>query len=153
MSNATIIILIRGTLTEKKLANTTRVSFAKQVFLEDHNQFLSKLSKEAKVRRSTRSVVLGKARVMSYEDLEEARKKRAEKENAIAATGKGKRGRKRKGPEFETVPEQGQEVDANPSLPVRKAKVARKSAMPNSAMMPEPPTALEPWRAPVARMY
>ncbi|KAF2472204.1 uncharacterized protein BDR25DRAFT_168585, partial [Lindgomyces ingoldianus] len=38
------------------------------------------LNKEAKVRRSTRSVVLGKAKVMSYEDLEQARKKRAEKE-------------------------------------------------------------------------
>ncbi|OAG01415.1 uncharacterized protein CC84DRAFT_1060972, partial [Paraphaeosphaeria sporulosa] len=40
----------------------------------------SHLDKEAKVRRSTRSVVLGKAKVMSYEDLEEARQKRAEKE-------------------------------------------------------------------------
>jgi hypothetical protein len=39
-----------------------------------------KINKKAKVRRPTRSVVLGKAKVMSYEDLEEARAKRAAKE-------------------------------------------------------------------------
>ncbi|PSN58983.1 hypothetical protein BS50DRAFT_444481, partial [Corynespora cassiicola Philippines] len=38
------------------------------------------INNEARVRRSTKSVVLGKAKVMSYEDLEEARKKRAAKE-------------------------------------------------------------------------
>ncbi|KAF2818931.1 hypothetical protein CC86DRAFT_308292, partial [Ophiobolus disseminans] len=38
------------------------------------------INKEAKVRRSTRSVVLEKAKVISYEDLEEARAKRAAKE-------------------------------------------------------------------------
>ena len=38
-------------------------------------------------------MVLGKAKVMSYEDLEEARAKRAEKEAAKEAKGKGKRGR------------------------------------------------------------
>ncbi|OAG12147.1 uncharacterized protein CC84DRAFT_1071446, partial [Paraphaeosphaeria sporulosa] len=61
----------------QKLANAAQVSFAKQVLLEDQNQFLSTLNKEAKLRRSTRSVILGKAKVMSYEDLKEARKKRA----------------------------------------------------------------------------
>ncbi|KAF1992737.1 hypothetical protein P154DRAFT_452124, partial [Amniculicola lignicola CBS 123094] len=58
----------------------------------------------------TRSVVLGKAKVMSYEDLEEARNKRAIKENAKATIGKGKHRRKRKcvdvepelGPDLET---------------------------------------------------
>jgi hypothetical protein len=51
---------------------------------------LIKINKEAKVRRSTRSVALGKAKVMSYEDLEEARAKRATKENTSLS--KGKRG-------------------------------------------------------------
>jgi hypothetical protein len=83
----------------QKLANAAQISFAKQVLLEDQNQFLSKLNKEAKIRRSTRSIVLGKAKVMNYEDLEEARKKYAEKENAKAIAGKGKGGRKRKCPE------------------------------------------------------
>ena len=42
-------------------------------------------------------MVLGKAKVMSYEDIEEARAKRAAKE-AQETAGKGKRGRKRKSP-------------------------------------------------------
>jgi hypothetical protein len=46
------------------------------------------MNNEAKIRRSTKSVVLGKAKVISYEDIEEARAKRAAKE---AITGKGKR--------------------------------------------------------------
>ena len=43
---------------------------------------------------------------MSYEDLEEARAKRAAKEKATADEGKGKRGRKRKSP----LPEEGSSV-------------------------------------------
>src|SRR5437773_1943466 len=81
---------------------------------------------EAKVRRSTRSVVLGKAKVMSYEDLEEARAKRAAKEKATA--GKGKRGRKRKSP----TPEAEAHAEANSQgeetvSSVPKNKVARMS--------------------------
>ena len=52
---------------------------------------LTKMNNEAKVRRSTRSIVLGKAKVMSFEDIEVARAVRAAKEVI-----KGKRGRKRK---------------------------------------------------------
>jgi hypothetical protein len=51
------------------------------------------MNNEAKGRRSTRSVVLGKAKVMSFEDIEVARAARAAKE---VIKGKGKRGRKRK---------------------------------------------------------
>jgi hypothetical protein len=52
------------------------------------------VNNEAKVRRTTRSVVLGKAKVMSYEDLEEARAKRAARDQNAAK--KGTRGRKRR---------------------------------------------------------
>jgi hypothetical protein len=38
---------------------------------------LHKINDEGKVRRSTRAIVLGTAKVMSYEDLEEAKAKRA----------------------------------------------------------------------------
>ena len=86
----------------QKLANAAQTSFAEHALLQDQNRFLAKINNEAKVRRSTRSVVLGKAKVMSYEDLEEARTKRAAKEQAIA--GKGKRGRKRKSPAPEVAP-------------------------------------------------
>lgn len=55
----------------------------------------SELLAKAKVRRSTKSTVVGKAKVMRYEDIEVARAKRAEKEEA-KAKGKGKSGWKRK---------------------------------------------------------
>lgn len=57
------------------------------------------MNNEAKVRRSTKSVILGKVKVLSYEDIEKVRAKRAAKEEAIV--GKGKRGRKRKSAEEE----------------------------------------------------
>ncbi|PVH73961.1 hypothetical protein DL98DRAFT_353215, partial [Cadophora sp. DSE1049] len=46
--------------------------------LERH--VLTKMNNEAKVRRSTRSLVLGKAKVMSFEDIEVARAARAAKD-------------------------------------------------------------------------
>ncbi|KAF2844454.1 hypothetical protein T440DRAFT_361599, partial [Plenodomus tracheiphilus IPT5] len=39
-----------------------------------------RINNEAKVRRSTRSEILGRAKVMSYQELEEARAKRAAKD-------------------------------------------------------------------------
>ena len=83
----------------QKLANAAQISFAERALLRDQTRFLSRMNNEAKVRRSTKPVVLGKAKVMSYEDIEEARAKRAAKEEATA--GKGKRGWKRKSPALE----------------------------------------------------
>ena len=77
----------------QKLASAAQIFFAKKTLLQDQNRFLNN---EAKVRRSTKSVALRKAKVMSYEDLEKARAKHAAKEEAIASA--GKRGRKRKNP-------------------------------------------------------
>jgi DDE superfamily endonuclease len=111
----------------QKLANAAQISFAERALLHDQNQFLTRMNNEAKVRRNTKSVVLGKAKVMSYEDIEEARAKRAAKE---VIKGKGKRGRKRKS----AVLEVGE--------PEREPE-------PELARMIEAP---EPWRAPVARM-
>ena len=86
------------------------------------------MNNEAKVRRSTRSVVVGTAKVMSYEDIEEARAKRTAKD---ALKGKGKRGRKRKS----AAPDEGEshsqpepEPDQEPEPEVaRAAKKVRKS--------------------------
>ncbi|KAL2036423.1 hypothetical protein N7G274_010863, partial [Stereocaulon virgatum] len=114
----------------QKLASTAQISFAKQTLLHDQNRFLSKVNNKAKVRRSTRSVVLGKAKVMCYEDLEQARAKRAAKEKATVDQGKGKRGRKRKS----LMPEEGSSV-----------------SMDNEVL--EPMKAPASWKAPVARMY
>jgi hypothetical protein len=51
------------------------------------------MNNKAKVRRLTWLVVLGKAKVISFKDIKEARVKRAVKE---VIKGKGQRGRKRK---------------------------------------------------------
>jgi septum formation inhibitor MinC len=107
----------------QKLANAAQMSIAQRALLEDEKQLLTRMNNEAKVRRSTRSVVLGKAKVMSFEDIEVARAARAAKE---VIKGKGKRGRKRKSAAQEAEepePEVARVIDA----PV-------------------------PWKAPVARM-
>ncbi|KAF4631480.1 hypothetical protein G7Y89_g6651 [Cudoniella acicularis] len=64
----------------QKLTNAAQISFTERALLRDQNQFLTRMNNEAKVRRSTKPVALGKAKVMSYKDIEEARAKRAAKE-------------------------------------------------------------------------
>lgn len=133
---------------QQKVTSAAQTFLAKNALLEDRNQFLTNINDEGKVRRSTKSEILGKARVMSYEDLEKARAERAVKEAAkeakkgakevtkVATAGKGKRGQKRKSPE-----------EAGASEP--KAKVARMS----KAQVEVDEIVPEPWRAPVAQMW
>jgi hypothetical protein len=71
----------------QKLASAAQTSFTEQALLQDQNQFLFKVNSEAKVHQSTKSLVLGKAKVMSYKDLKEAQAKRAVKEKATAGKG------------------------------------------------------------------
>jgi hypothetical protein len=82
-------------------------SSAKSILQENRIQFLTTINNKAKVRRSTKSLVLEKAKVISYQDLKETRAKRIVKESTQAAKGKGKRGRKSKSsppePEEDTV--------------------------------------------------
>jgi hypothetical protein len=115
----------------QKLANAAQISFAERAFLraegallENRNQMLTKLNNEVKVCRSARSVVLGKAKVMSYEDIEEARKKRAAKD---AKKGEGKRGRKRKSAALEADEPEGDEpvADEEEPEPEPEPEVAR----------------------------
>ncbi|KAH6680178.1 hypothetical protein B0J14DRAFT_557548 [Halenospora varia] len=81
----------------QKFVSATQISFAERALLADENRLLFKQNKEPKVRRSTKSTGVGKAKVMSYEDIGEARAKRAAKKQAKAkGRGRGKRGRKRK---------------------------------------------------------
>lgn len=68
-----------------KLAKAGQVSLARAALQEDHIRFLLKTNDEAKPRRSTRAIVLGTAKVMSYEDLVDARTKRAEQEEKSSA--------------------------------------------------------------------
>lgn len=71
-----------------------RMPVARGVLQQECIKFLLKTNNKAKVRRATGSLVLGKAEVMSSEDLVEARTKQTEKDSRKAA--KTQR-RKRKG--------------------------------------------------------
>jgi hypothetical protein len=118
-----------------KLSKAAQLSFAKGALQQNHIRFLLQVNNEAKVRRSTKSLVLGTAKVMGFEELQAARAKRAEVEAAKATKAKGKRGRKRT--------KAMSEVDATEP----KHKVARMNEM------LDPTGATSSSRAPVARMY
>ena len=121
----------------QKLANAAQISFAKRALLHDQNQMLTRMNNEAKVRRSTRSVVLGKAKVMSFEDIEVARAARAAKE---VIKSKGKRGRKRKSAAPEADEPEADEPEADEPESESEPEVARTIGA----------TVL--WTAPIAQM-
>jgi len=134
-----------------KLTKAGQMFLVKDALQEDQIQFLNTINNKAKVQRSTKSLVLGKAKVMSYEDLKEARVKRANKEAAKEAKGKGKRGRKRKSAALEAdAPEPNAKVVQMSEAPSpARASVVQMSGTP----VAEDEIVPEPWRAPVAQMY
>lgn len=133
----------------QKLTKGAQTSIVKGTLQEDRIQFLLKANNEAQSRRSTKSLVLGKAKVMSFEDLEEARKKRAENEvNRVAK--KRTRGRERKdgspkarGPETITGAVRTDELIELARTPVQVAETEGVGDL----IIPES------GRAPVARMW
>jgi hypothetical protein len=109
---------------QQKVSHAAQTFLAKNALLRDHNKFLTKIDDESKTRRATKSTILGKARVMTWEDLEKKRQERAEKEEKKAAkeareaiTGK-KRERARTSSSADTLEP--------------KAKVARRSETQNA---------------------
>ena len=134
----------------QKLAKAAQTFLATNALQRDQIQFLLRTNNESKVRRSTKTLVLGRGKVVSYDDLEEARAGRTKKETAKENGKKVKRGRKRK-------------IDATKAdSPQLAAKMTW------NAEAPEPATASEdvgvtyatedvlvpePQRAPVARMW
>jgi hypothetical protein len=137
----------------QKFARAAQISFAKGALQQNQIRLLMAINNEAKVRRATKSVVLGTVKVMSYKDLEEARAKRAEQDTAKEAKGKSKRGRKRKNAMPETVEDSVDKTKRN-----RKRKNATLNAEAGveaepKAKMVRISEAAEPWRAPVAHMW
>jgi hypothetical protein len=135
----------------QKYAKAAQVSFAKGALQQNHIPFLLKMKDEAKVRRSTKPLILGRAKVMGYDELKEAREKRAETEAATKAKGKGKRGRKR----TNAAPEADA---AEPKPKAARVSEARKLPVPadvqnSGTIVAEDEAVPKPWRAPVARMY
>ncbi|KAH6643506.1 hypothetical protein C7974DRAFT_298621 [Boeremia exigua] len=60
----------------QKLANAVEKSIARQALDENYIKVLRTANNEAKPRRSTKSKILGKARVMTYEDIVAERARR-----------------------------------------------------------------------------
>jgi hypothetical protein len=77
----------------QKFANAAQKLLAECTILLDENRLLFEQNNESNCRQSTRSTVVGKAKVMSYQDIVEAQAKRDAKDATVV---KGKPGRKRK---------------------------------------------------------
>lgn len=75
----------------QKLANAAEKAFADRVILLDENKLLFEQNNEKITRLSTRSTVTGTAKIMTYEDIIEAQKKRDIKEAATAAKTAGRK--------------------------------------------------------------
>jgi hypothetical protein len=86
---------------------------------------------------------------MSYEDLEEARVKRAEKESTQESKGQGKRGRKRKSTMLEAPEPRNKIARVSRALKPAGAPVTQVSRTQDTEDIIAP----EPLRAPVARMW
>ncbi|KAK0247708.1 hypothetical protein LTS09_017131 [Friedmanniomyces endolithicus] len=122
----------------EKLTNATQLSFAGRALLQEQNRFLTTVNNEAKVRRTTKTEIIGKARGMSYEDLEKARRERAAKEAEKEARKAEKQTRAMSKTRREHD-EDGQNAGAS-------------TAQPNGDIQ-EGAVAPEPWRGPVAKMW
>ena len=129
----------------QKLANAGQRSIAYCALVDERNSFLMSINNEAKVRRSTTAVVLGKGKgkVMSYEDLEEARAKRAAKD---AMKGKEKRGRKRKNTVLEVDdPEaEPEEAHAAKELHAKRKRGRKRKSVVEAAVDTAPESEPEP---------
>jgi len=73
------ILLLPGpaSLRLHKSANTAERSFADSALLLDQNRLLVDQNNEKRVRQLTKSTVIGRAKIMSYEDIEALRKRDA----------------------------------------------------------------------------
>ncbi|KAF1831218.1 hypothetical protein BDW02DRAFT_601018 [Decorospora gaudefroyi] len=116
------------------------------------------MNDEARTRRKTKSEILGKgkARVMSYEDIEAARAKRAKQEANKEAQGKRKRGRPKR-IAVEAVVEGEAEATADNGTRKKLKRAAQEAeealALQASLIHVIEESAPEPYRAPVARMW
>ena len=93
--------------------------------------------------------MLGRAKVIGFKELEEARAKRIAKDTTKEAKGKGKRGRKRKSVALEAeAPEPIAKVARTSKAPARASVVQM-----SETLVAEDEIVPGPWRALVARVY
>jgi hypothetical protein len=112
---------------------------------------LYNINNEAKIRRLTRSLVVGKAKVMEWEDMERVRAERAAKGQTAAEKGRGKRGSKHKVSTREADGEVEGEAGAQDAGPLVSNLTVKKTAKRNRVERLQPLPV--PWRASVAQMY
>lgn len=77
----------------QKLANAAEKAFVDRALLLDENGLIFEQNNESRIRSSIKANVIGRAKVMSYDDIVEAQSRRDAKE---AAAGENRRGPKRK---------------------------------------------------------
>ena len=81
------------------MANAVEKAFADRAILLDENLLLFEQNNERNTRKSIKATAVGKAKVLSYEDIVEAQRQRDLKEaNADAVRGRGRGRPKRKLP-------------------------------------------------------
>lgn len=135
----------------EKLTKAAQMSMARNMLHQERIQFLLRINKEGKSRRSTKVIVLGKGigKVMCFEDLEAARTKRSEVE-ANETAKKNTRRRKRKGG-AQRVDEQVSDVET-----ARSNEVLALASISEKVTWPQPGeffTASCPRIAPTARLW
>jgi len=62
----------------QKFASTAAKAFAAREKVLDENRFLLVQNKKKKTRSTVKRMVMGKGRIMSYEDIEEAKRRQSE---------------------------------------------------------------------------
>ena len=80
----------------QKLANAVEKAFADRAILLDENLLLFEQNNERNTRKSIKATAVGKAKVLSYEDIVEAQRQRDIKEASADTAPKRGRGRPRR---------------------------------------------------------
>jgi hypothetical protein len=131
-----------------KLTKAAQTSFARSALLQDQVKFLLRANNEAKLRRATASTVLGKAKEVSFEDLELERMKQAEKKAAEEGKKRTASARKRR----KITSQAGMDTGLESLGDTPDAAGAAEHCGEARACAGEDDSE-EPWRAPVARMW
>ena len=110
---------------QQKLINAARLCFAERAILQGQNEFLAEINNEGKVRRSTKSDVVGRAKVMVWEDIDKARIELAAKKEANEIK-KAEREAKKAQKEAEKAEQDAEKAEKKTTKAVGKSTGGRK---------------------------
>jgi hypothetical protein len=102
---------------QQKVSKAALTVFTKNALLRDQNRFLKGINNEGKARRSTKSKILGRAKVITFEDLQIARAEDEAKEAKKAET---------KAKKAEAVAKKAAKQAASTPLQVEEATTSKK---------------------------